>query len=177
MAEVDNAELELRQWLFEHLTDRRGGRGAVPPRPLVHALAGIAQSTPFDLGWATLDYDHRTEVTTWTGLVANATVLAEFQATAQLADASMWTGNSTRPTTAYSQEPVIEVGLLRHEDVCSAHLSTRGAGDAFEYDQRLRQSWTFSFADGTTRTYTTDANDGALLTDRELLCRRLVLHL
>jgi hypothetical protein len=170
----DGEDAPRRQWLFDQLRDSSEGSHDFPPAPLVDALCDLGLEDSFDLGWGLRTYDPRADLTQWSGVVANSKVMIEFTATAKLA--GVWNGNR-RGNTSYEGEPKVELKLIRLADVTSIEVTKIGAKDAVDWEHRVRESWNFSFADGTTRLHKTDAHDKNQPSDLPTLLRRLAHHL
>jgi hypothetical protein len=166
---------ESRQWMYDHLVHSQGLDALLPPTPLVEALADLGLA-PFDLGWARHEHDHRSDVTTWVGLVATPSVLVEFTASAALASDKKWCGNTIEKTAVhYAQGPTIDIDLTRFDQVVNAHMTSTGASNSSS-GEHPRQTWIFKFKDGTNRKFEL-ASDDTEPADLRPLCRRIVDYL
>jgi hypothetical protein len=173
-----NAETTVRQWLNDHLADIDSSVVRYPPHAVVDALAGLGLPSLFDIGWSEVNHDGRTDITTWTCTVATDEHLIDLTAQARRLDDHLWTGNSTRGTTRYAQEPTVMLTVTRLDSVASLTLTTEGSQDSADSPWPPRQTWEFAFTSAEPRTYVIGGRDKTTAGDaRTALCQRLARNI
>lgn len=160
-----------RHWVFRNLTFRDGNLQRRPPREIVELVSRLRLASPFEIGWSFCDYDHRTEVTSWTCTLVTSQHLVDVSGRAQLKGDRIWSGDS-RDTVEFVAEPVASAVVAQIAGVCGLTVEQRGVLDPLR-GLRPKPTWTFAFNDGEPREYVPDDYDEVVRERVTRLCERL----
>ena len=174
--------------LLDLLTARSGHDTDAPPDELVQVVTRLG----FDeyLGSHVVHgFDAATGATRWRVMLITATALVEVTAEAsrviepyrngvrQMSDWSTIDSTSRNPKV-YTQPPTVSARIWKLESLAGLTVSAMGSTDSWERPEQVRETWTFTFADGSDSVvFEIDHGDNDRPTAVDNLCRHLSGHL
>lgn len=182
----DAEHVSLGDWLTvrsrRHANPRTGGARA-GDRP-----AWLCRRR-FRLRYATEFFDPETGISSWRVTLATDSVLIE--ATAEAARMSKNRGtdeqypvdwslmiSGERAPKSYSVPPKVSLRVRQLKNLAELQIAANGTTDSYEDDELVRETWTFTFRDGTDPVlFNVDHGDRDRPAAIDNLCRHLAGHL
>jgi len=157
-AEVPNDEAHMT--LRDRLAVRSRGTHVPAPDELVQVIERLGYGDDaFVCGHSSESFDHETGISSWRVTLATDSVLVE--ATAEAARMSTnrgtdeqnpidWTlvASDTRTPNSYRLPPKVKLRIRRLESLLELRVAADGTTDSFEDEELVRETWTFTFRDG-----------------------------
>ena len=180
---------EHESFLADLLTAHADYTHTPPPEELVQTVARLGLDTGNLFGHAASDYDHETGVSSWQVTLATGSALIEITAAAARVvepnrngekyptDWSTLESNSRGPKV-YTRAPKVSVRVRQLRNLAELSVIATGSTDSYERPEMVRETWTFTFRDGTDPVvFEIDHSDTERPTVVDDICRHLAAHL
>jgi hypothetical protein len=175
--------------LMDQLADRTGWAVTNPPDELIQVIKRLGYEADVVCAHSVARFDGETGVSSWEVVIATHAVLVQVSAEAarlweprmrgekEACDWSMMVSHEREPKT-YSQLPALSVRVRQLRDLAELRVEAAGSADAYRTADMIRETWTFTFRDGSEPVcFEVDHSDRERSDAVDELCRHLARQL